>query len=187
MKAQASLINQDGELFYQPNFLNHSYLEKLINEIHWRQNEIKIYGKTYLEPRLTAWFGPQYKYSSIQWEAAEMPEFIEDWNNHLSNECDFDFNAVLINYYRNGQDAMGWHRDNEKEIDSTCIASLSFGASRIFKVRHKLNRETQSILLEDKSLLLMKNMQSKWEHSLPRSAKIHQERINLTFRRINQG
>lgn len=182
-----SLISHDGVLFYLPNFMKLSQLEKLVNEIPWRQNEIKIYGKTHLEPRLTAWFGPKYKYSSVVWEESEMPEFIQDWNKELSNLCNFEFNAVLINYYRNGQDAMGWHRDNEKELDSSCIASLSFGASRVFKVRHKLNRETHSIPLEDKSLLVMKNMQSHWEHCLPRSLKIHQERINLTFRRIHQG
>ena len=89
--------------------------------IPWQQNSIRMYGKTHPEPRLTAWMGPAYRYSSIQWPAApftaEMREFVKEVEVHT--ETGGYFNACLFNQYRDGQDSMGWHRDNEPEIDAS--------------------------------------------------------------------
>jgi len=152
--------------------------------INWRQNQIKIFGKTYDEPRLTAWFGPAYKYSSIRWESRPFPPQLSKLLHDVSVACAFPFNAVLCNFYRDGNDAMGWHADNEPEINTSCIASLSLGASRtmFFKSRH--NEEKITIELHNKTLLVIENMQENWLHAIPKRKKITEARINLTFRQI---
>jgi len=184
MMEHTSLIGKDGKLFYHPQFIKSSLFNELRDDTAWTQNEFKIFGKSYLEPRMTAWYGPSYKYSNIELREEKMPSRIQGIADELSQFCQFEFNSVLLNYYRSGQDSMGWHRDNEKELDSSCIASLSFGGSRVFKVRHKSDRTVHKITLEDCSLLSMIDMQSAWEHSIPKSSVNQEERINLTFRRI---
>jgi alkylated DNA repair dioxygenase AlkB len=96
----------------------------------------------------------------------------------------FPFNAVLANYYRNGQDSMGWHSDDEPEMDTDLIASVTFGGARAFKFRSKQSGQVISINLLDRSLLLMHHMQKDWQHALPKTRRNNQPRINLTFRRI---
>lgn len=157
----------------------------LLNKVKWQSNTIQIFGRHYPEPRLTAWYGPAYRYSSIYWPEQALPEGIRRMANNLSEKFDFLFNAVLLNRYRNGNDAMGWHRDNEPEIDTRLIASISFGARRSFLIRKRDRSFRTSVELEHGSLLLMKNMQEDYEHALPRRRRITEERINLTFRRIN--
>ncbi len=153
--------------------------------IPWRQNRIKIFGKEHLEPRLTAWCGPAYKYSSIQWPETPFNEILKPALEKLRTDLNFAFNSVLLNYYRNGQDSMGWHSDNEPELDDSCIASLSFGGERRMVFRHKNNHTNkQEILLKDGYLLVMRNYQNNWQHSIPKSKKMNEPRINLTFRRI---
>ena len=97
-----------------------------------------------------------------------------------------DYNACLLNLYHDGNEAMGWHSDNEKEIiPNSSIASLSLGAERKFALKHKLSKETHSIMLEDGSLFEMSgSLQQNWLHSLPKSIKITEPRINLTFRQM---
>ncbi|WP_306639886.1 alpha-ketoglutarate-dependent dioxygenase AlkB family protein [Sanyastnella coralliicola] len=180
------LVLSDGHASaeYYPYFVEDLTLDDLINRVSWRQNDIKMYGKVFQEPRLTAWYGPPYRYSSIQWEEQAFPDFLESLRVRLSALAKFEFNAVLLNYYRDGQDHMGWHRDNEKEIDHQVIASVSFGTSRTFRMREKETKEKFDIELEDRSLLLMKHMQERYEHMIPKRARVHEARINLTFRRI---
>ncbi len=179
------MLSEDGNLTYIPSFINDdNLLPKLLNEINWQQNQIRIFGKTHPEPRLTAWFGPPYTYSSISWPQVEMPEFLSEIIAKINAIKPFEYNAVLLNQYRNGNDSMGWHRDNEKEIDSRMIASVSLGASRKFKLRHRSKALKHAIILKNGDLLLMENMQDHWEHSVPKSSIIHQTRINLTFRHI---
>jgi len=94
------------------------------------------------------------------------------------------YNAVLVNGYRNGQDAMGWHRDNEPEIDPSSIASLSLGATRTFKIRDRRSNEVTNIELGHGDLLVMEHLQDVHEHSVPRRAKVEEPRMNFTFRRL---
>jgi alkylated DNA repair dioxygenase AlkB len=152
------------------------------------QNKITVFGKEYNEPRLTQWMGPSYRYSNIQWEATAFSYTIDQWKRQLSELLNFDFNAVLINYYRNGQDSMGKHRDNEPEIDSSCIASLSFGESRSIHFENPSTKQKIKVLLSHGDLLVMLHLQDRWWHSIPKSKKLPFPRINFTFRRIyNHG
>ena len=154
--------------------------------IPWQQNSIRMYGKTHPEPRLTAWMGPAYRYSSIQWPAApftaEMREFVKKVEVHT--ETGGYFNACLFNQYRDGQDSMGWHRDNEPEIDPSCIASVSFGASRDFVIRHRTTKQKWLVHLYHGDLLVMENLQDAYEHALPKRLRVRDSRVNLTLRRI---
>jgi len=174
-----------SSLFLKPEIFSEIYLEELTHQISWQQNEITVFGKTYLEPRLTAWFGPPYKYSSIQWEAREIPKFLEALQRETEQHCKFKFNAALLNYYRNGQDSMGWHSDDEKEIDQTCIASISFGQARKIKFRKKTDHTIKKdLVLTHGSLLIMNDYQSEWQHSIPKTKRVSDPRLNITFRSV---
>lgn len=166
-----------------PGLLQSASLEAWKAAIPWRQNQITVYGKTHDEPRLTAWFGPAYSYSSIAWPEIQIPVELKELNSLISKhlKCK-EFDAVLCNLYRDGKDAMGWHRDNERAIDPAVIASVSLGASRDFKIRQRSTRETWTIPLDHGDLLSMENLQSEHEHALPRRTKVTGPRLNLTFR-----
>jgi alkylated DNA repair dioxygenase AlkB len=165
-------------------------LEILANSIQWRQDEIKMFGKKVLIPRLNAWYGEKdalYSYSGIQlmpnsWtpELLEIKEIVEA-------KTQTKFNGVLINLYRNGNDSMGWHSDDEKELGiNPTIASVSLGASRTFRLRSKDDKKKIiKLSLTHGSLLVMKgNTQHYWQHDIPKEKNIDKPRINLTFREI---
>ncbi len=158
--------------------------EKIVASIHWHQNNITVYGKEYQEPRLTAWFGPPYKYSSIQWPGADIPECLFGLKERAEEYSKFTFNSVLLNYYRNGSDSMGWHSDNEKEMNQACIASISLGESRKMKFKHKISKEVIDVVLKHGDLLIMRDFQKNWQHSLPKTTRPLGPRLNLTFREI---
>lgn len=184
MKQQLLLHEGDSKLVYTPDYLPKVEISDLLHGVELRQNQIAVFGKQHLEPRLTAWFGPAYRYANIQWDASNFPPHLEHMCSNVSDFCKFAFNSVLINFYRNGDDSMGWHRDNEKELDHQFIASLSFGSSRTFKVRDRATKTSLNIELEHGSLLIMENMQINYEHALPKRTKLNSPRLNLTFRRI---
>jgi alkylated DNA repair dioxygenase AlkB len=152
--------NGPQQLLYYPDFFDYGYFERLKNELPWQQNEIRVFGKIHQEPRLTCWFGPSYKYSSIQWEEAPIPNILTPLTEQIAGIANFSFNAVLANYYRDGTDSMGWHSDNEPEMDISLIASASFGVKRSFRFRNKMSGQTISMELHDRSLLLMFKMKS---------------------------
>ena len=104
----------------------------------------------------------------------------------LSKQLRIPFNALLVNLYRDGQDCMGWHSDDEKELgEQPTIASISLGAERVFKIKHKHSNEKQSIVLQSGSCLIMNGFsQRDYQHSLPKQQKLMHPRINLTFRSI---
>jgi alkylated DNA repair dioxygenase AlkB len=176
--------NGPQQLIYYPDFFPRSYFEQLERDLPWQQNEIRVFGKLHNEPRLTCWYGPAYKYSSIQWPDAAFSELMHEIKNHLNLAVDFPFNAALANYYRSGEDSMGWHSDNEPEMDRSIIASVTFGGKRLFHFRHKRNGEKLSLELNDRSLLLMIHMQDDWQHAIPKTKRPVAPRINLTFRKI---
>lgn len=184
MKGEIVVEEGRQRLIYFSDVYKDLSLEDFNRQIPWRQNEIRIFGKTHLEPRLTAWCGPAYKYSSIQWPESPWIPILEQLKTELITQTGFEFNAVLCNLYREGTDSMGWHSDDEKEIDSHLIASVSLGAERVFRIRKKGSSTSQGILLEHGSLLLMEDFQQKWQHCIPRSKKVENPRLNLTFRRI---
>jgi len=181
-----------GEVYYFPSFFKEShadlYFEQLSREVNWKQEPIKIFGKTLMQPRLTAWFGSKdYSYSGITMHAAPFNRTLLKIKDKIESASGENFNSALLNLYRDGQDSMGWHRDNEKELGlNPVIASLSLGATRQFRLRNYKDKKTVvSTELENGSLLLMRGeTQHYWEHSLSKTSTIKGPRINITFRYI---
>jgi alkylated DNA repair dioxygenase AlkB len=167
-----------------PEWASKIAMDDLVQSIQWKQNKIRVYGKIYDEPRLTAWFGPAYAYSNIQWSATPMPIALQTLVDDLQTQCDFKFNAVLCNYYRDGHDAMGWHSDNEPEMNQACIASISLGATRTLKFKERKGIKQFQLELSHGDLLVMEHMQTNWLHAIPKRLKVSEPRLNLTFRHI---
>lgn len=184
----------DSEIIYYPNFIHSIEADKVFNElllnIKWQQDEIIIFGKKLLQPRLTALYGNEgkiYSYSNIKMAPHNWTLLLLKLKYHIENVCQTNFNVVLLNYYRNENDGNGWHADNEKELGTNpIIASLSFGASRVFQMKHNTNKSLKkNLVLESGSLLIMKGTtQQFWKHQIPKSTKPVGARINLTFRTI---
>lgn len=189
-----NLLPQDGELYYLPSFFSSSevaqYGEVLTAKITWSQQPIQIFGKRVLQPRLTAWCadpGVDIRYSGITYQPQAWLPCLLEIKARIQAELSHAFNGVLLNYYRDGQDSMGWHRDNERYLGpEPVIASISFGAVRTFKMRHRAGIASPlSLDLASGSLLIMRGKtQEYWEHSLPKRKRIGDSRINLTFRYI---
>ncbi len=160
----------------------------LKSNIEWKQEKIRIFGKEVLEPRLVAWYGDKpYKYTGKLMLPLAWTALLLDLKNTIEQSSGHIFNTVLLNYYRNGQDSMGWHSDDEPELGrNPVVASLNFGEARKFQFRLKSDKNTKhEIWLENGSLLIMKgDTQHLWQHSLPKSSKAIGERINMTFRYI---
>ncbi len=190
----------DAELLFIENFytpsVSDAFLAELTTDLAWEQGEITLFGKKVLEPRLSAWYGNEgksYTYSGkkqepLPWHStlfqikvdieAVIPEQLE---------LDIYLNSVLCNYYRNGQDSMGFHADNEKELGrNPTIASINFGETRRFQFRRRDDKNVKYELeLTHGSLLVMTGaMQHHWLHAVPKEPKRAKPRINLTFRHI---
>jgi alkylated DNA repair dioxygenase AlkB len=175
----------------EPNGL---WLSRLINEINWRSESITLWGKTMLQPRLIAWFadaGCAYRYSNILLEATPWPPLVMALRSAVEQVCGHSFNSVLLNYYRNEQDSMGFHSDDEPELGpKPVIASLSFGATREFVFKHKTRKDVKpyKIPLVAGTLLVMRSdTQTHWQHGIAKSRRPCGARVNLTFRTIRQS
>tara|TARA_Y100000588_G_C14195698_1_gene900077 strand:+ start:494 stop:1078 length:585 start_codon:yes stop_codon:yes gene_type:complete len=185
----------DAELEYFPNFLNKEkadlLLQKLLKEVPWQQQNIKLFGKEIPQPRLTAFYAEQgisYTYSGLQLKPNSFSTEFWELKQKTQELSGFDFNTCLANLYRHGNDSMGWHADDEKVLGKNpVIASISLGGIRRFQFKHKTNKDLkESIELQHGSLLIMKgSMQHFWKHQLPKTKKEVAPRINLTFRKIN--
>lgn len=184
----------DAEFIYYPNFFTKEkadlFLETLLNETPWQHDEITIFGKKILQPRLTALYGNEgksYGYSNIVMHPHSLNNTLTYIKDKIENTIEEHFTTVLLNLYRNEKDSNGWHSDNEKELgNDPIIASLSFGEERVFQIKHNTNKDVkQSILLQHGSLLIMKNgAQIHYKHQIPKASKPKKPRINLTFRKI---
>lgn len=182
---------QNGEIDFISDFLSTDKANKLFHEIieksNWEQGKIKLFGKEFLEPRLRCWYSEKgYTYSNSYLPPTPTPSYLLLLKKEIEQLAETTFNSILINYYRDGQDSMGWHQDNEPELGvNPTIASLSLGAERYFHFKHLTSKETFKILLNSGSLLIMKGeIQHYWKHQIPKSKKITTPRINLTFRQI---
>ncbi len=175
-----------------PQFIDTKESDKLVRkwtkELNWVQSEIFIYGKKVAIPRLNAWYGDKaYAYSGTQFAAQPWTTELAELKARIEQTSNLEFNSVLINWYRDGQDSMGWHSDDEKCLgDAPQIASLSLGESRRFIFREKSDHSNKKeMLLSNGSLLLMLGeTQRLWQHSLPKTRKSIGDRVNLTFRQI---
>lgn len=184
----------DAELEYYPGFLQAPAADRLYEELllhtPWRSDSIKVFGKVYPQPRLTAFYASHllsYSYSSIEMEPLPFTRPLNDIKAVVEQHCEAQFNCCLLNLYRDGSDSNGWHADNEKSLGKNpVIASLSLGQPRFFHLKHRrLKDQKLKLLLEHGSLLLMKGpTQHHWVHQLPKTTKSIGPRINLTFRTI---
>ena len=184
----------DAEIVYYPQFFDKkqadSIYTELLQKINWQQDSITVFGKTHPQPRLTALYGNEgkpYSYSNITMQPHPWNSLLQKIKHYLEARTACEFTTVLLNQYRDGKDSNGWHADNEKELGTNpIIASLSFGAERVFQLKHNTIADAKkSIVLEHGSLLLMKgSTQHFWKHQIPKTAKPIGNRINLTFRSI---
>jgi len=184
----------NSEIEYYPNFFDldksNMFFEKLLSEIPWQQDDIKVFGKLHPQPRLTALFGNEgkpYSYSNIVMQPHPWNPLLIFIKNEIEEVCSENFTTVLLNLYRDGKDSNGWHSDNERELGrNPVIASVSFGSERSFHLQHNTITDAKlKITLENGSLLLMKGeTQHFWKHQIPKTAKPIGPRINLTFRII---
>jgi alkylated DNA repair dioxygenase AlkB len=184
----------DAEIYLYPALLSQTdgdqWFATLKSSIQWQQDWIKIAGKTIPIPRLTAWYGDRnttYTYSGITMVPHPWIDpllHIKSTIETLAHTC---FNSVLLNLYRDGNDSVAWHSDDEPELGrNPVIASLSLGGSRRFMLRHKHDKAlTHTLELTHGSGLLMQgSTQHYWLHQVPKTAKPVDPRINLTFRTI---
>jgi len=184
----------DADIRYFPSFLNDldasNLFDRLNEETEWKEESITLFGKKFKQPRLTAWYGEEhmnYSYSGIKMIAVPFTPTLLKLRSLIEEFTNEPYNSVLLNLYRDGNDSNGWHSDDEKELgNDPVIASLSLGASRKFKLKHKFDKTiNHDISLGHGSLLLMKGeTQHFWKHQIPKSKKVDQARINLTFRKI---
>lgn len=188
---RVNILSQDGETIYFGKVLTgkqaDTYFWLLLENILWKNDEAVIFGRRIITKRMVAWYGDKdfpYSYSkttrhALQWtkELLELKKLAEELTGASYNSC-------LLNLYHDGEEGMGWHSDDEKSLGlHSSIASLSFGAERKFSIKHRVTKETHSLVLEAGSLLEMKgSTQAHWIHSLPKSKKVTEARINLTFR-----
>jgi alkylated DNA repair dioxygenase AlkB len=167
-------------------------METFINTVPWQQKAVTMYGKQMITPRLTAWYGDagkDYTFSGTKYNSIPWTKELSQIKQITEQIAGIEFNSVLLNYYRDGNDSVAWHSDDEYELGiKPVIASVSFGQARRFDIRHKTDHKNKySIELENGSLLLMKgDMQHNWEHRIAKSTKHLKERVNLTFRVINK-
>jgi len=167
---------------------NAEILARLLDDTPWRADTVVVYGKRHLQPRLTAWYGEaSYTYSGLTLQALPLTPLLEQLRTAVEQATGRRYNSVLLNYYRDGADSMGMHSDDEPELGpQPVIASLSYGATRTFILRHKQNKRTVKLDLTDGSLLLMAGtLQAHWQHGINKTAKLVGPRLNLTFRFVN--
>ncbi|MDQ9021652.1 alpha-ketoglutarate-dependent dioxygenase AlkB [Acinetobacter sichuanensis] len=190
---QQNLLPYEGCVYYLGQILTETeandYFEKLLMSIAWQHDQAIIFGKTLTTKRKVAWYGDQafeYTYSNIHKYALRWTPELLTLKALVEAKTNETFNACLLNLYHTGDEGMAWHSDAEKDLKKNgAIASLSFGAIRKFAFKHKQSKEKIDVILENGSLLVMKDTtQTFWLHRLPPTKKIKTARINLTFRTI---
>lgn len=184
----------DAELDYQPGWVDvavaDAWLAALLAETPWQQPELFIHGRYHRVPRLTAWYGEpeaRYRYSGQVHEPLPWTPLLNEIRQRVVTAVGQPLNAVLLNYYRDGQDSMGWHSDAEAELGrNPLIASLNLGGSRRFDLRRVgSTRIGHSLMLEHGSLLVMRGpTQHHWQHQVAKTRQPCAPRLNLTFRLI---
>ena len=188
-----TLATGDGLLDYAPGFAgdhDSNWFHQLRRGIAWEQEVYTVFGREVTSPRLVAFAGEpgiSYRYSGLDHIASGWPSILPDIHQRVEAASGEHFNCVLLNFYRSGQDSMGWHSDDEPTLGrNPVVASLSLGACRDFLIRRKGQKAgSEAIALASGSLLLMRgNFQHAWQHSLPKRARVSSPRINLTFRRV---
>jgi alkylated DNA repair dioxygenase AlkB len=186
---------ENAEVHYLPNLplaqTPDIVLRRLIDEVPWRAEKVVVWGRSYPQPRLIAWYGDAgmiYTYSGIQLTPLPWTGTLLDIKKRVEAAAGTNFNSVLVNYYRDHRDSMGLHSDDEPELgERPILASLSLGEERTFIMRHKRDKGLKPVRLKlaSGSLLLMKgDTQRYWKHGIDKETRPCGPRVNLTFRRI---
>mgnify|MGYP000194213581 FL=1 len=186
------LLPYDGSALYRSGFFNSAECEQMFRSINdetpWEARNIVLFGKEVPQPRLACWYGDLgYSYSGITLEPREMTPTLVEIQQQCELLANAKFNSVLVNLYRHGQDSMGLHADDERELGvEPVIASVSIGGERNFRLRHRESKELVQITLGSGSLLVMSGLsQQCWMHDVPKTKRHVEPRINLTFRLIH--
>jgi alkylated DNA repair dioxygenase AlkB len=179
--------------FYQKLFNkkeSDELFETLLYEINWRQDKMKLYGKEINLPRRTAWYGDpgkSYTFSGIHLNPEPWTPILTQIKKRIEDVSKVEFNSVLLNLYRHGNDGISWHTDAEPELgQNPVIGSVSFGETRRFMFRHRQdqNLKAEVDLTHGSFLLMAGETQHFWQHQIPKTSKTIEPRINLTFRLI---
>lgn len=187
------ILAKDGQAEYLRGFYDaeasDSLFTNLLDSLTWESDQIVMFGKLVRTARKVAWVGDReclYTYSGIQKTPQAWTKALIGMRDKLGQFTGHTYNSCLLNLYHTGEEGMGWHSDNERELDSAApIASVSLGARRKFAFRHKQDKTTSSVFLENGSLLIMHPpIQEHWQHSLLKTKTVTSPRINLTFRKI---
>lgn len=187
------VLPYDGSAVLHHSFLSPDEADRalaaLLTEVSWQQHSITLFGKEVPEPRLSAWIadpGVSYLYSGRRREPLPWTATLDEIRARAATIAGTRFNSVLANLYRDGNDAMGWHADDEPELGpAPVIASVSLGAERRFDLRHNVSGDTVNALLPHGSLLVMRgDTQHAWKHRIARTTRVGAPRINLTFRSV---
>ena len=184
-----------ADLEYFPGFLSPSdadeLLVALLAGVIWQSPVVQLFGRTFCSPRLAAWYGDPgavYQYSGLINEPLPWLPSLIVLRRQIEHRFRQSFNSVLLNFYRDGADSMGWHRDREPELGKNpTIVSISLGGIRRFVLQHSRQSDMARLELrpEHGSLLLMRGAtQHFWRHCVPKTRKVVAPRVNLTFRRI---
>jgi alkylated DNA repair dioxygenase AlkB len=182
---------EDGELWFQQrlalDLAPAEVMRRLLDETDWRAEQIQVWGKLHMQPRLSAWHGEaRYRYSGKTFDPLPFTPLQLHIKQAVEQATGRQFNSVLLNYYRDERDSMGFHADDERELGpDPAIASVSFGAPRTFILKHRRLPKTVKLALGDGCLLLMAGaLQRHWLHGINKERSARGPRINLTFRRI---
>ena len=186
--------DRQSEITFWPSWLGSTEADDLlaiaIDQVTWRQDNIHIAGKSIPIPRLQNWYGDpttSYTYSRIKLQAVAFPPWMELLRRRVERQTGNCFNRTLVNYYRDGQDSVDWHADDERELGpEPIIASVSLGQERAFLLRHKTTKERLKINLPHGSLMMMgPGIQEHWHHSVAKDKNVVGSRINFTFRNMD--
>ncbi|WP_316767255.1 alpha-ketoglutarate-dependent dioxygenase AlkB family protein [Pedobacter frigiditerrae] len=188
-----NLLPQGGTVNYYGKIMSNQqanhYYNCLLESIEWKNDEAVIFGKHILTKRKVAWYGDypfEYTYSNVTKQALIWTKELLELKALAEDKSGETYNSCLLNLYHSGDEGMAWHSDGEKDLKKNgAIGSMSFGAERKFAFKHKETKQTVSLILENGSLLVMKDeTQTNWLHRLPPTKLISKPRINLTFRTI---
>ncbi|MES2761737.1 MAG: alpha-ketoglutarate-dependent dioxygenase AlkB [Bacteroidota bacterium] len=188
-----NLLPYDGTVLYYGTVISqkeaNQYFNEFYNTIEWRHDEAVIFGKHIITPRKVAWYGDKefdYTYSNTTKKALLWTKELLALKALAEEKTGATYNSCLLNLYHTGDEGMAWHSDSEKMLQKNgAIASFTFGAERKFAFKHKDSKSVVSVILENGSLLVMKDeTQSHWLHRLPPTTLVKRPRINLTFRTI---
>ncbi|MEK6220565.1 MAG: alpha-ketoglutarate-dependent dioxygenase AlkB [Psychrobacter cryohalolentis] len=195
-KLTDNLLPYDGQVndlgividYPSPLFYN------LVTELSWQEDIVTLFGKTHVTTRQIVWMGDSdidYQYSGHTRQTIPWTDTVFHVKQHVEQQLlilgiDVNFNSCLLNYYPSGEDGMGYHADNERELgEQPVIASLSLGATRKFVFKHKKTQDKVELYLESGQLIVMHgDTQSFWKHSITKTKKVTTGRISLTFRQI---